>query len=238
MEQKLQARWPEQPIVGFDTETTGVDPVADRLVTASVVVVSTAGVEKFYWLADPGVDIPLSAQNVHGISTEQARREGEPVRKVLDEVAQLLHVHMEQGHPIVAFNASFDFTLIENELARHDLPTLAERLGRPIGPVIDPFMLDKTVDKFRRGKRNLETVARFYNVWNADNFHNAEADVIVTLRVLGALLRRHPDVASESLADLMDQQRETYTDMANYFARKALENGRGPDVHVGWPVAS
>ncbi|MDY5588867.1 MAG: exonuclease domain-containing protein [Arcanobacterium sp.] len=238
MEQKLQARWPEQPIVGFDTETTGVDPVADRLVTASVVVVSTAGVEKFYWLADPGVDIPLSAQNVHGISTEQARREGEPVRKVLDEVAQLLHVHMEQGHPIVAFNASFDFTLIENELARHDLPTLAERLGRPIGPVIDPFMLDKTVDKFRRGKRNLETVARFYNVWNADNFHNAEADVIVTLRVLGALLRRHPDVASESLADLMDQQRETYTDMANYFARKALENGREPDVHVGWPVAS
>lgn len=238
MEQKLQARWPEQPIVGFDTETTGVDPVADRLVTASVVVVSTAGVEKFYWLADPGVDIPLSAQNVHGISTEQARREGEPVRKVLDEVAQLLHVHMEQGHPIVAFNASFDFTLIENELARHDLPTLAERLGRPIGPVIDPFMLDKAVDKFRRGKRNLETVARFYNVWNADNFHNAEADVIVTLRVLGALLRRHPDVASESLADLMDQQRETYTDMANYFARKALENGREPDVHVGWPVAS
>ncbi|MCI6574822.1 MAG: exonuclease domain-containing protein [Actinomycetaceae bacterium] len=238
MNQESRELWSEHPIVGFDTETTGVDPVADRLVTASVVVVDASGVQKSYWLADPGVDIPLPAQNVHGISTEQARREGEPIRKVLDEVAQLLHVHMEQNHPIVAFNASFDFTLIEHELARHDLPTLAQRLGRPIGPVLDPFMLDKTVDKFRRGKRNLETVARFYGVWNADNFHNAEADVIVTLRVLGALLRRYPNVARESLEDLMTTQVETYTDMTNYFARKALENGREPDLHVGWPVAN
>ncbi|MDD7465020.1 MAG: exonuclease domain-containing protein [Actinomycetaceae bacterium] len=237
MEQEMREPWSKRPIVGFDTETTGVDAATDRLVTASVVVVDAGGVEKFYWLADPGVEIPLPAQNVHGISTEQAQREGEPIRKVLDEVAQILHVHMEQGHPIVAFNASFDFTLLENELARHDLPTLAQRLGRPIGPVIDPFMLDKTVDKFRRGKRNLETVARFYGVWNDDNFHNAEADVMVTLRVLGALLRRHPDVATENLDALMAAQLETYTDMTNYFARKALEHGRKPDVHVGWPVA-
>ena len=230
--------WTAQPMVGFDTETTGVDPFEDRLVTASVVVVTASGVEKHYWLADPGVEIPLKAQEVHGISTEKARREGEPARKALDELAQLLSVHMEQGHVIVAFNASFDLTLIEAELARHDLPTLAERIGGPIAPVIDPFMLDKTVDKYRRGKRNLETVAKHYGVWNDDDFHNAEADVLVTLKVLAALVRQHPDVARTDLATLMQQQYETYADMQAYFARKAMEGGRAPEAHTGWPVAS
>ena len=230
--------WTSRPIVGFDTETTGVDPLQDRLVTASVVVVSECGVEKNYWLADPGVEIPLKAQEVHGISTEKARREGEPARKVLDEVAQLLSVHMEQNHPVVAFNASFDLTLMEAELARHDLPTLAERLGHPISPIIDPFMLDKTVDKYRRGKRNLETVAKHYGVWADDDFHNAEADVLVTLKVLGALVRQHPEVASTDFDTLMAWQRETYADMQAYFARKAAQHGQVPETHTGWPVAS
>lgn len=229
--------WSARPIVGFDTETTGVDPCEDRLVTASVIVVDGDGVETFYWLADPEVEIPQASQAVHGISTEQARREGEPIKKVLDEVAQLLHVHMEQGHPIVAFNASFDLTLIESELARHGLATLSERLGRPIAPVIDPFMLDKVVDKYRRGKRNLESVAKFYNVWEDDNFHNAQADVLVTLKVLGALLRRHPEIAITPLAELMDRQREAYDDMTAYFARQAAASGRAPQLHAGWPVA-
>ena len=229
--------WTHFPIIGFDTETTGVNPSQDRLVTASVVVVDDGGVQTHYWLADPEVEIPLQAQQVHGISTEQARREGEPIRKVLDEVAQLLHLHLSQNHPVVAFNASFDLTLIETELERHGLDTLHDRLGSDIAPVIDPFMLDKSLDKFRRGKRNLESVAKHYGVWADDAFHNAEADVMVTLRVLGAMIRKYPQVATTDFETLMQMQLEAYTDMTNYFAKKAIEAGRQPDTHVGWPVA-
>lgn len=229
--------WTNRPIVGFDTETTGVDPFSDRLVTASVIVVDANGIEKSYWLADPGIEIPLKAQQVHGITTEKARREGQPARTVLDEVAQLLHRHMAQNHPIVAFNASFDLTLMENELARHELPTLAERLGHPVAPIVDPLMLDKTMDKYRKGRRNLETMAKFYQVWDADNFHNAEADVLVTLKVLGALLRKYPQVAQQDLAELMAAQSATHAETEAWFAKKARERGESSPAHTGWPVA-
>lgn len=282
---KADMGWSTRPIVGFDTETTGIHPLNDRLVTASVIVVpsisampigsaapepsspdpSNTGsaalepssirgssgserpentrtaknslIETFYWLADPGVEIPEQSQAVHGISTQQAQREGEPIKKVLNEIAQLLHTHMEQEHPIVAFNASFDLTLLESELARHGLPTLAQRLGRPIGPIIDPYMLDKAVDKYRRGKRNLENMAKFYGVCNNDHFHNAQADVLATLHVLQAIIRTYPALTQESLSALMHKQRTAYDEQAAYFARRAIQRGQEPAEHTGWPVA-
>lgn len=220
--------WTSQPIVGFDTETTGVDPTRERLVTASVVVVEEDGVTRHYWLADPGVDIPLQASNVHGISTEQARREGEPVEKVLGEVADLLVQHMAAGHPVVAFNASYDLTLMECELERHGLPTLAERLGGPVGPVIDPYMLDRSVDRYRRGKRRLENLAEHYGVAEDDSFHNAEADVLATLRVLGSMLRRFPKLAEDTLEHLMEVQQQTYTEFQQYMASRNGQHIDGP----------
>ncbi|QRV01785.1 DNA polymerase III subunit epsilon [Arcanobacterium phocisimile] len=226
--------WSEQPIVGFDTETTGVDPTRERLVTASVIVVDGQGARRHYWLANPEVEIPLQAQNVHGISTEQARREGEPIGKVLNEVAELLAHHMAAGHPVVAYNAAYDFTLIECELERHGLPTLAERLGHEVGPVVDPYMLDRSVDRYRKGKRRLENLAEHYGVADDDSFHNAEADVLATLRVLGAMLRRYPELAHDSLDHLMDVQRQTYTEFQQFMASRNGQQLTGP---LPWPVA-
>lgn len=228
--------WSEKPIIGFDTETTDVNPQAARLVTASIVVVNETEIEKHYWLADPGVEIPEASQKVHGISTEQAQKEGRPIEEVLEEVAQLLYEHLRQNHVLVAFNASYDLTLLEAELRRHDLPTLEERLGRNLAPIIDPYLLDKVVDKYRKGKRNLESVAQHYEVWDADDFHNAEADVLVTLRVLGAMLRRYPKISQESLEVLMEQQLERYNESAEYFRKKAAERGQAYTEKTGWPL--
>ena len=80
--------WTELPIIGFDTETTGIRPDQDRLVTCSIVEVLPGGtINKSYWLADPGVEIPERASAVHGITTAQAREHGRPVAEVLEEVA-------------------------------------------------------------------------------------------------------------------------------------------------------
>lgn len=38
--------WSEESIIGFDTETTGIRPKKDRLVTCSIVLVSPEGVDK------------------------------------------------------------------------------------------------------------------------------------------------------------------------------------------------
>ena len=89
--------WTEHPIIGFDTETTGVRPDQDRLVTCSVVEVLPSGVNRTYWLADPGVEIPERATAVHGITTEQARENGRPITEVLEEIAAKLAAHMSQS---------------------------------------------------------------------------------------------------------------------------------------------
>lgn len=229
--------WSNNPILGFDTETTGIDPTEDRLVTASVVLVDGESVTKHYWLADPGVEIPLQSQNVHGISTEKARREGRPVREVLEEIADLLANHLLSGYPIVAYNASYDLTLIESELARHDLRTLEERINGKISPVIDPYMLDRSLDRYRKGKRRLENLAEHYGVADEDSFHNAEADVLATLRVLGAILRRFPEIANEPFDTLMARQNEAYMDFMNFISKRAAQEGRPMDQAIGWPVA-
>lgn len=229
--------WSTLPILGFDTETTGVDPLNDRLVTASVIIVDPDSTTKHYWFADPGVDIPAQATAVHGISTEQARAQGRNIKEVLEEIADLLHNHMASGYPIVAYNAAYDLTLIECELERHDLPTLRERLQRDIAPVVDPYMLDRHVDKYRKGKRRLENLAEHYGVSEEDAFHNAEADVLATLRVLGAMLRRFPELADTDFETLMKYQETAYNDFMSFIAQRKAESGEPFNEALGWPIA-
>lgn len=231
--------WTQQPIIGFDTETTGVRPHEDRLVTCSLIKADANGVERRYWLADPGVEIPDQAASVHGISTEKARSEGRPVGEVLAEIADILAPHMAADNPVVAFNASYDFTLLESELERHGVPTIAERLGGPLAPIVDPYLLDKSVDKWRKGKRRLEDVCRHYGVLDEDNFHNAEADVLATLRLLGALVRKYPEVADKPLREIQAMQAASHADFINYLNRRAAQDGRPPAGDPGaWPISS
>ncbi len=227
--------WSERNMVGFDTETTGINPLQDRIVTVSLIEVKDDQVIKHYWLANPGIEIPARATEVHGITTELAQSQGRPSKEVLSEVAEILTQYAKAECPLVAFNASFDFTLLEAELARHNLPTLKERLGN-IAPVLDPFLLDKTYDKYRRGKRNLASVAQHYGVWDDDDFHNAEADVLATLRILGAILRKYPEIAHTDFTQLMQAQEATSLETSRYFQNLAQQRGEKYDNLVGWPI--
>ncbi|QOQ38433.1 exonuclease domain-containing protein [Trueperella pecoris] len=227
--------WTSLPRAGFDTETTGVNVLTDRLVTAAVIIRDGDSEERYTWMADPGVEIPEYASAVHGITTERARAEGRPIRDVLEEVAQVLARHMAAGNPVVAYNASFDFSLLENELARHGLPTLAGRLGGDIFPVIDPYFLDRHVDRYRRGKRNLESIARHYGVPADETFHEAEGDVRMTLRVLNKILEKYPALADAPLDVLMNDQLAAYNNFMDFISRKFP---RSKDEPRGWPVAT
>ncbi|MDO4242495.1 MAG: exonuclease domain-containing protein [Actinomyces sp.] len=235
--------WPRGPVLGFDTETTGVDPRADRLVTAALVsrdAACTDGerVQRVEtWLADPGVEIPPGASAVHGVTTQRARAEGRPVAEVLAEVAERLASAMSQQVPVVAFNASYDLTLMESELARHGLPTVRERLGRDLGPVIDPLVLDRAVDRYRKGKRRLEDLCRFYGVRTDSTLHTAEVDVAAALDLLEEMARRHPRLAGMGLADLMAFQAREHRRWAESFNRwLARQNPGRPGADPSWPL--
>jgi len=229
--------WIDGPVVGFDTETTGVDTGSDRVVTAAVVRREGGEQAVSTWLLDPGVEIPEAASAIHGVTTAHARAHGRPAGPALDEVAQILAAALLRDEPVVAFNASFDLTLLDAELRRYALPTLAERIGRPVRVVLDPLVLDRHVDRYRRGKRTLGDLRAHYRVTSDAALHTADVDVAATLDVLRAMTAVYPGLGSTSLDRLHDLQVVAHRRWATSFnAWRASQGLDGPGAELDWPV--
>jgi DNA polymerase-3 subunit epsilon len=190
-------------VVGvFDLETTGVDVTRDRIVTAHVGVLDASGsvLAAHDWLADPGVEIPEGAAAIHGVTTERARTEGRPAGEVVREVVDALRGILDAGIPVVAYNAPYDFSLLKNEALRHGV----EPILSP-SPVIDPLVVDKAYDRWRRGKRTLTVVAEHYAV-RLDGAHEASADAVAAGRVAQALAERFAPWLPETAHELHTRQ--------------------------------
>lgn len=230
--------WIRRPLLGFDTETTGVDVTGDRVVTAALVHrVPGVSTDVRTWLIDPGVEIPEEATAIHGISTEHAREHGRPPAEALEEVAAELARHLAQGVPVVAYNAAFDLSLLDHELVRHGLPTLPDRLGHSVGPVIDPLVIDRWKDRFRAGKRRLGDLSEVYGITSDGELHNAEVDVLATLDLLAALVARYPELDETHLIDLHQSQAGAHAAWADGFNSWRVEQGmEGPGASRIWPV--
>ncbi|WP_084077234.1 exonuclease domain-containing protein [Demequina sp. NBRC 110057] len=231
--------WLDETMVGFDTETTGVSTAHDRIVTAAILTRTGGETTTRTWLIDPGVEIPARATEVHGITTEHAREHGVQPSTALDEIAAILAAAMGAGFPLVAFNAQFDLSILESELARHGLPSLASRLpGGEVAPVVDPLVLDRHLDRYRRGPRKLINMCEHYGVAVvADDLHAADADVAATLDLLPAMAARHRALGTVELADLQGQQVEAHRVWATEFASWLRSKGRTDDLpRPEWPV--
>lgn len=217
----------------FDLETTGVDVTTDRIVTAHVGVLDRRGREIAArdWLADPGVPIPDGAAAVHGISTEHARAHGRPADEVVAEISNALRVLFAQGMPIVAYNASYDFSLLAHEAARHGIPVLIDPQ-----PVIDPLVIDKAYDRYRPGKRTLSVVAEHYAV-PLDDAHEASADAVAAGRVALALAKEFalPGTAAELHTQQIGWARDQAESLTEYFIKVGrLDPAEALDGR--WPV--
>lgn len=179
--------WHELPHAAFDLETTGRDPRTARIVTASIILVNGQGevLQHHEWLAAVEEEIPAEAAAIHGVSTERARAEGRPAPDVTAEIAGVLGGMFSAGIPVLAFNASYDFTVLNRECERFGLTA-------PVpAPVIDPYVLDKQMDRYRRGKRTLTAMTEHYGV-GFENAHTSAADVMATLGVARALAGQYP----------------------------------------------
>lgn len=199
----------------FDLETTGVDVTGDRVVTAHVGVLDAKGREiaSRDWLAYPGIDIPDGATAVHGITTEHARAHGRPAIEVVSQVTAALRSLLSQGVPVVAYNASYDFSLLAHEARRHGLEPLVDP-----SPVIDPMVIDKAYDRYRRGKRTLEVVAAHYAV-PLEGAHDASADAVAAGRVAQALARqfRMPETLEALHTQQIGWARSQAASLTEYF---------------------
>ncbi|PJI94862.1 exonuclease domain-containing protein [Luteimicrobium subarcticum] len=230
--------WTTSPLLGVDTETTGVDPRTDRVVSAALVHRDGVVTEVRTWLVDPGVEIPEAATAVHGITTAHARERGQDPVTALEQVAAQLHEASAEGVPVVAFNASYDLDILEAELARNGLRTLRERLGHDVGPVIDPFVLDRALDPERPGPRTLGATCAVYGVLDPDgeraaSLHAADVDVIATLDLLAAMAARFPHLAALDVPALERLQDETRRAWAQRRAEAAAERAQAARTSGG-----
>ncbi len=116
----------------FDTETTGTPrnynaPVSNsrnwpRLVQLAWAAYDDAGAQQYAHEAiinPKGFTIPADAVRIHGITTERARREGEPLHKVLTE---FLDASKDTQLTFVGHNIAFDMNIVAAELFRLDYP--------------------------------------------------------------------------------------------------------------------
>ncbi|WP_438294808.1 3'-5' exonuclease [Streptomyces sp. HUAS TT7] len=183
--------WYEGPLAAFDTETTGVDVEGDRIVSAALVIQDgpDARPRSTRWLVNPGVPVPAGATAVHGLTDEHLQLNGRWPAPVMEEVARSLAEQCAAGRPLVIMNAPFDLTLLDRELKRHRAASLSHYLGQNPLRVLDPRVLDKHLDRYRKGRRTLTDLCEHYGV-TLEGAHDAAADALAALEVVRAVGRR------------------------------------------------
>jgi len=242
------AKWENFPYLAFDIESTGVNAHADRIVTATLVefhpgrrpVASN-------WLVNPGddIEIPAEATAVHGITTEHAREHGMKPDQALFEITGRIALWLGNRRPVVAFNAAYDLTMLEAENRRNTIPALADRL-RAIGPVIDPMVIDRHADKYRKKicpcgcgaqDKTLGGCCIHYGV-PLVAAHTSESDAASAVRLFKAIVRAKPEVfRGMTLGGLHEAQkgwrREQQNSLRAYFDKAGTpHDGMDPT----WPV--
>jgi DNA polymerase-3 subunit epsilon len=217
----------------FDTETTGLDTRHARIVTCFLGIIGPNGEvqESHSWLADPGVDIPEQAAAVHGVTTEMAREQGRSAPDVVREIGDTVGGYLASGLPVVAYNAVYDFSILHHEMVRYDIAPLSDPR-----PIIDPLVIDRAVDTYRKGKRTLGMAAAHYLV-ALDESHRADADAIAAGRVAQAILRQHEETLTGDAQWLHDQQIEWARAWAENYQKFRRGSGDPSFVASGaWPV--
>ncbi|MFF7392910.1 3'-5' exonuclease [Streptomyces scabiei] len=230
--------WYEGPLAAFDTETTGVDVETDRIVSAAVVVQDAPGTRPRVtrWLVNPGVPVPAAATAVHGLTDDQLQRDGRWPAPVMEEIARALAEQAVRGRPLVVMNAPFDLTLLDRELRRHRASSLDRWFEATPLRVLDPRVLDKHLDRYRKGRRTLTDLCAHYEV-TLDGAHDAAADAQAAMDVVRAVGHRFATrLARLSPAELHTLQAVWHAAQARglqaWFARSGTEEAVDP----AWPL--
>ncbi|MHB9849822.1 3'-5' exonuclease [Streptomyces krungchingensis] len=230
--------WYEGPLAAFDTETTGVDVETDRIVSAAVVVQDAPGSRPRVsrWLVNPGVPVPAGATEVHGLTDEYLQHNGRWPSPVMEEIARELGEHAAAGRPLVVMNAPFDLTLLDRELRRHRASSLDRWFASTPLTVLDPRVLDKHLDRYRKGRRTLADLCAHYGV-ALEGAHDAAADAQASLDVVRAVGRRFAARLERlSPAELHTLQAVWHAAQARglqaWFARSGSEEAVDP----AWPL--
>lgn len=196
----------------FDTETTGLDRLDDR-------VIEIGGVElvnrfptgnTFHVFINPdGKPVHPDALAVHGISND--RLKDEPVfAGVVDRFLEFI-----DGAKLIAHNATFDMGFINAEL---------NRLGHP------PISNDRVIDtlalarrKHPMGPNSLDALCRRYGIDNSHRtMHGALLDSQLLAEVYIELIGGKQAALGLTVAEQSESKQSANTETAVVIARRAV----------------
>lgn len=229
----------------WDTETTGTSVHDDRIITAAFVVRAPGMDDRpFTWTINPGIPIPPETTKLHGITDAKVQAEGVEPKVALDQLAGHLATAVTRMMPLVAYNQSFDWSILHYELLRHGLPTVYDRIdGEPV-TLIDPLVIDKRFGERPEGKnlRKLQPTAGRYGV-ELDDWHEAQADALAALMVAEVQFERFPELSALRPVQLFHAQKQWRAKQASglqwWFREKATpEEGGDPHkvIDGSWPL--
>lgn len=141
---------PEQlnSMVFVDTETTGFDPVNDRIIEIGIIRVEKGViVEEFQTVIKPTIEVPESSYKITGIKKKEIS-----IAPAFKDVKEKVYGLMK-GALFVAHNAKFDYDFMEQEFLRYDMPfTLPSlctvKLSRSLYPHYPKHNLDTLTKRF------------------------------------------------------------------------------------------
>lgn len=179
----------------FDTETTGFDPsTGDRVVEIGCVEMINQVLtgEIYHVYINPQRDMPQSAFDVHGLSSEFLSD-----KPKFAEIAEDFMKFIGDDSQLVAHNASFDMKFVNAELSLLSHPPY------PTSRVVDTLMLARR--KHPMGPNSLDALCSRYNIDNSKREkHGALLDAELLADVYIELLggkQRGLDLNMESAAE-------------------------------------
>lgn len=229
--------WADAPLWGLDFEATTADPMTARPVSFALVKFACQSSTVRYGLVDPEIPIPEESIAIHGITDEMVKERGGNLESTLVGIAGELMLAESSEIPLVVMNAAYDLTVLDQGLKR--LPGSDGGL-REIGwngLVIDPMVIDRKLDKYRSGRRNLGALCAHYGVELA-HAHSAADDALATIHVARAIAEEYPSVGGIEPYLLHAQQWRWHKDWAEEFSEYRVKKGQeplGPD-EGDWPL--
>lgn len=192
-----------RPIAFLDVESTGVDPVKDRIIEIGVVVLSETGkgaewVQRF----NPGMPIPADSTEIHGI-TDADVADKPPFSDFAHKIARGFI-----GKDLAGYNLRrLDLPIIDEELRRCRL-----KLDLTGVHVIDSFGIFS-----KKEPRKLEDAVRRYCKREHEGAHGAASDASATLDVFLAQVEEYEDLrgmAIDKIAEFSRMGEQVYADIA------------------------
>lgn len=166
-----------RPLAVLDLESTGTDPVADRIVEVAVLTLSPDGSEElFATRVNPQRPIPVAATAVHGIGDADVRDAPTFAALAPGLVRRLA------GCDLAGFGiAGFDLPLLAAECARAGMPFALT--GRAVLDALSVYR--------RYEARTLASAVAFYLARAHTGAHAAPADAVAAAEVLDAQIGRY-----------------------------------------------